>query len=95
MIITPVWAKRAPTAQDILRFYSGGALSNEVEGVAYLDCTVKETRALDCVERTEKPAGYGFGSAALQVSRLFLVRQDYPGAEPGNAVRLPVQFKME
>ena len=66
-----------------------------IEGIAYLNCTVKETRALDCVEGMETPVGYGFSSAALQISRLFVVREDYPGVTPGMAVRLPVRFKVE
>jgi hypothetical protein len=94
-ILTPVWAERAPTVQDILKVYPEKALSEAVEGVAYLSCTVKETRALGCVEGTESTPGYGFGPAALQVSRLFVVKEDYPGLAPGTAVRLPVRFKVE
>lgn len=93
-VLTPSWAERAPTAQDIMKAYPVRALSEAVEGIAYLSCTVKETRALDCVEGTETPVGYGFSSAALQVSRLFVVREDYPDAAPGMAVRLPVRFKV-
>jgi len=94
-VLTPAWAERAPTVRDIMRVYPVRALSDAVEGVAYLNCTVKETRALDCIEGTEAPAGFGFSSAALQVSRLFVVREDYPGVAPGMAVRLPVRFKVE
>lgn len=95
MVLTPAWAERAPTAQDIMKVYPKRALSEAIEGIAYLNCTVKETRVLDCVEGTETPAGYGFSSAALQVSRLFIVRDDYPGVAPGMAVRLPVRFEVE
>ncbi len=94
-VITPAWAERAPTAQDILRFYPEGALNAAVEGVAYLACTVNESRALDCVEGTESTPGHGFGPAAIRVSRLFVVKKDYPGVLPGVAVRLPVRFQLE
>ena len=94
-VLTPAWAERAPTAQDILNVYPAQALSEAVEGVAFLNCTVNATRALDCVEGTESTPGYGFGPAALQVSRLFVVREDYPGVAPGVAVRLPVRFEVE
>ena len=94
-VLTPAWAERAPTAQDIMRVYPMRALSEAIEGIAYLNCTVKETRALDCLEGSETPAGYGFSSAALQVSRLFVVKADYPGVAPGKAVRLPVRFEVE
>jgi len=94
-VLTPAWAERAPTVRDIMKVYPVRALSDAVEGVAYLNCTVTETRALDCIKGTEAPAGSGFASAALQVSRLFVVREDYPGIAPGMAVRLPVRFKVE
>jgi hypothetical protein len=94
-VLTPTWAERAPTAADVMKVYPMRALSEAIEGIAYLNCTVKETRALDCVEGTETPVGYGFSSAALQISRLFVVREDYPGVTPGMAVRLPVRFKVE
>ena len=94
-VLTPSWAERAPTAADVMKVYPMGALSEAIEGIAYLNCTVKETRALDCVEGMETPVGYGFSSAALQISRLFVVREDYPGVTPGMAVRLPVRFKVE
>ena len=94
-VLTPSWAERAPTAADVMKIYPMRALSEAIEGIAYLNCTVKETRALDCVEGTETPVGYGFSSAALQISRLFVVREDYPGVAPGMAVRLPVRFKVE
>ena len=94
-VLTPSWAERAPTAADVMKVYPMRTLSEAIEGIAYLNCTVKETRALDCVEGTETPVGYGFSSAALQISRLFVVREDYPGVTPGMAVRLPVRFKVE
>ncbi len=94
-VLTPAWAERAPTAQDIMKVYPMRALNEAVGGIAYLNCTVKETRALDCIEGSETPAGYGFSSAALRVSRLFVVREDYPGVAPGMAVRLPVRFEVD
>jgi hypothetical protein len=94
-VLTPAWAERAPTVRDIMKVYPVRALSDAVEGVAYLNCTVTATRALDCIKGTEAPAGSGFASAALQVSCLFVVREDYPGVAPGMAVRLPVRFKVE
>lgn len=95
VIMTPAWAERAPTAQEILRFYPGEALSQGIEGVAVLACTVLDTRALACIEAEETPPGLGFGAAAVRVSQLFVVRQDYPGVGPGVAVHLPVRFKAE
>lgn len=92
---TPEWAARAPGAEDIMRVYPTKALREAVEGIAYLNCTVTGSYYLDCVEGTETPPGYGFGPAALEISRLFMVRKNYPGVEPGTEFRLPVRFKAE
>ena len=94
-VITPAWAERAPSAGDIMRLYPVEALNQAIEGVAYLNCTVTASRALDCVEGTQTTPGYGFGPAAVKVSRLFAVKEGYPGVEPGVAVRLPVRFEVE
>lgn len=94
-VITPSWAERAPSTGDILRLYPVEALSQAVGGVALLNCTVTASRTLDCVEGTETTPGYGFGPAAVKVSRLFVVKEGHPGAKSGARVRLPVRFEVE
>lgn len=90
--ILPVpWAERQPTIADYRSTYPQQALRDGLEGQVRLACTLTEDRALDCAVQSETPAGAGFGDAALQLSRLYIVRADY-GLQPGARVILPVRY---
>ena len=90
----PSWAERSPTAADIRKAYPQEALDAEIEARVILLCTVQPTRDLACTVDSEGTPGYGFGQAALSVSRLFRVKPAEPGATtaPGRQVRVPVRF---
>lgn len=71
------------------------ARSENVNGRVLLRCRVlRSGRVTDCAVTGERPRGYGFGRAALQVSRLFLLQPPTLNGEPDEArrVEIPVEF---
>ncbi|MEY2756907.1 MAG: hypothetical protein RIR33_685 [Pseudomonadota bacterium] len=94
-ILWPAWAARGPSAADFHRVYPVGAKADNVEGIAYLRCTIEQELTLGCEIDQEAPAGYGFGAAAIQLSREFAIRTDHDVARPGAKVRLPIRFALE
>ncbi len=82
MIRNPNWVQR-PTATDFETFYPPGARGAGVQGNVSLDCAVSTEGALDCHVTSEEPAGWGFGEAAVQISRRFLMN---PAAVDGHPV---------
>jgi hypothetical protein len=94
LVITPTWADRAPSAQDIVAVYPLDALGQGVEGLVHLRCKVLESRHLDCGVESDFTPGYGFGAAALSVAQLFVVKENYPRAAPGADIRLPIRFQV-
>ena len=91
-IIAPDWAERSPTAQQIYNAYPTEALSEGVTARVILLCTVTQTRALSCAVENEGVPGWGFGAAALNVSKLFLVKAG--AIMPGDKVRVPIRFAL-
>lgn len=93
-IITPSWAERSPSAADIRRAYPEAALDAGIEARVLLICTVQPSRDLACTVDNEGTPGYGFGQAAISVSRLFKAKPVEPGAPTavGRKVRVPVRF---
>jgi len=86
---------RAPTADEIQRHYPAQARAEGVEGQAVLQCNVTARGALTgCVVVSETPPNYGFGTAALAVSRLFQMRpREFNGVPvDGAQVRIPIRF---
>jgi protein TonB len=80
-----------PTAEDMAKFYPEKALDVGKEGGAVLRCVVKKDRSLaNCAVASETPQGFGFGDAALQVSKLFRMKS---GAKPGSRISIPIQFQ--
>lgn len=66
-----IWARR-PSADDFQRNFPDRAQRMEVSGRVVLSCMLDDrgvVTSCDIVEET--PAGYGFGDAALRLSRLF------------------------
>lgn len=66
-------------------YYPDRAQRMEVDGKTVMECDVdSEGRWRACVVISESPEGYGFGEAALQVSRYFKMK---PKTDPqGNPV---------
>ena len=81
---------KIPTAEDMAKFYPDKALEVGKEGGATLRCAVTKARTLaNCTVASESPDGFGFGDAALQLSKLFRLKS---GARPGARVTIPIQF---
>jgi protein TonB len=79
-----------PTAEDMTKFYPEKALEVGKEGGATLRCVVTKARGLaNCTVASETPAGFGFGDAALQLSKLFRMKS---AAKPGSRITIPIQF---
>jgi protein TonB len=94
-IIWPAWAARGPAASEFRRVYPEGAKAAGLSGLVHLRCTVETALTFACDVEQETPAGHGFGAAALELSRAFAVKADYPNAAPGAVVRLPMRFVLE
>lgn len=91
-ITQPSWA-RVP--RDLARFYPHGALRQNVEGRAVLDCLVSTTGALACAIVSETPAGWGFGAAALQIAGEYRMRPAMrDGAPVEGRYRMAVPFDL-
>ena len=83
--------EQMPTSADMAKFYPEKALDVGKEGGAVLRCSVRKDRSLtNCALSSETPEGFGFGEAALQLSKLFRMKT---GAKPGSHVTIPIQFQ--
>ncbi len=94
-ITDPDWLRR-PSADDIARYYPDRAQRQGVEGRATLSCEVDVSGKLQrCAVADETPGDQGFGKAALELSRQFLLK---PMTRDGEAVEarieIPLRFKL-
>ncbi len=80
--------------QDMSRFESKAALDSNKNGVAKITCTLLPDHHLSgCRVVSESPPGWGFGNAALLISKwvtLHPVRKD--GIDVASEVTLPFNF---
>lgn len=92
-IIPPSWINR-PNDRDLRVYFPLAAQHAGVGGRVQLDCIIQLDTRLDCAVASEEPAGYGFGEAALQMSRNWRVRPTTRGGVPLEGVRLrvPINF---
>jgi hypothetical protein len=84
-----------PSADQIKAAYPVRALDDQVAGGAMLDCLVTAMGGLTgCQVAAERPSGYGFGAAALDVTKDFVMKPRVIDGEPVNGaeVRLAVTF---
>lgn len=93
-ITRPHWIEK-PGVAELLRYYPSEAMAAKAGGRATIDCTVAaDGRLKDCTIAREDPAQYGFGEAALQMSRYFrmsAISQDGTATAEGK-VRIPIAF---
>lgn len=94
MIKRPDWAKQ-PSVEDIARYYPDRAQRMEVSGRATIDCTVSAKFTLEaCSVLSESPAAYGFGDAALYLSRFYRLKPVTLDGVPvaGGQVQVSIEF---
>lgn len=93
MIMNPRWLR---TPRDLARYYPRRAMERGVEGQVVLDCLVTTSGALNCAVVSETPANWGFGEAALRISRDY---QMAPATRDGTPVegryRMVAPFRLE
>lgn len=95
VITNPRWLER-PDARDFARYYPDRALEREQEGRVTLDCVVAADGRIACTVTSEEPAGWGFGEAALRISRFFRMAPATQDGVPtsGGRVRVPIRFNL-
>ena len=96
VITNPDWVRR-PSGEDLARYFPDRASRNSISGRATINCQVTASGGLEgCSVVSEDPADYGFGEAALRMSRLFRMRpQSRDGVPVGGAsVRIPITFRL-
>lgn len=95
VIERPDWLKK-PTAAQVANAYPERALMRDVAGTAKLSCKVTAIGAVrHCVVVSETPSEYGFGAAALKLSKNFQMKpQTVDGqAVEGASVTIPLTFR--
>lgn len=90
-----VWLQR-PSSQDFNRYYPQRALDREQEGRVVLDCLVDANGRISCTVASEDPSGWGFGEAALRISRNFRAAAQTSDGRPtsGGRTRVPISFRL-
>lgn len=90
-----VWLRR-PGAGDFDRHYPSRAMDREQEGRVVLDCLVGADGRIACSVSSEDPSGWGFGEAALRISRSFQMAAQTSSGQPtsGGRIRVPITFRL-
>lgn len=94
-IVNPDWV-RQPSGDEVAGYYPEEATDRTVSGRATVLCGVRiDTTLADCKVLSERPAGIGFGEAAVRLAtREFRIRPQTRDGVPveGSTVRIPVMF---
>lgn len=87
--IDPEWLRK-PSVDDIARYYPDRAQRMEVNGQATLSCTGTAKGTLEgCSVVSESPADYGFGDAAMKLSRWYRI-----APLDGVQITIPIDFSV-
>lgn len=87
------WLER-PDGSTFSRYYPERALTRSRAGKVVLDCLVGADGRIACEVVSEDPRGWGFGPAALQISKSFRMAPQLEDGQPteGGRVRVPLRF---
>jgi TonB family protein len=85
---------RGPTAADFAHAYPKRALKNNVAGRVDLSCEVGFNGRLTCTVMNERPRGWGFADAALEVAKtMWAAPRMSNGSPSANAmIIVPIEF---
>lgn len=94
-LTNPVWLER-PNAADFSRYYPPRALDREQGALVRLSCLVDADGRIACTVASEDPPGWGFGEAALRISRHFRMAPATRDGEPtlGGRIEVPIRFSV-
>jgi protein TonB len=89
------WLKR-PGAREFDRYYPTRAAEREKEGRVVLNCSVNADGSINCRVTSESPDGWGFGEAALQISKFFKMAPMTANGTPtsGGQISVPITFRL-
>lgn len=95
VVTNPDW-RRQPTPAEVQSRYPSKAGKDWVEGDVVMRCVVLTTGRLgECAIQSESPADYGFGEAALSLTRLIEMRpRTIDGVAEESNVDIPLAFRL-
>jgi len=94
IITNPDWLRK-PSGSDLARFFPDAASRANMGGRVRMVCFVSMTGSLEgCRVVSETPEGFGFGAAALAMSKIFSMRPRMVDGESikGGVIVLPIDF---